>query len=140
MGLIKNAVKKFVGEKIQSIDITPHIILTGWRYSSQLDSDIPFSNAEHIENDECLPEHTKMVYDFIDDSDDDALKQYIVRMNKMFPHRTPMSSRQMLQCPTTCVWMHTRSSSIFESSQYFALSESCFCWDLSNYFPSNTVP
>jgi len=101
---------------------------------------IPFSNAKHIENDECLPAHAKMVYDFIDDSEDDALKQYLARMSKMFPDRTTMSSRPMLQCPTPCVWMHTRSSSIFESTQYFALSESCCCWDLGNYFSSETVP
>ena len=121
MGLIKNAVKKFGGKKIESIDIAPHIILTGWRYNSQIQSDVPFSNTEHIENKECLPEHAKMVTDFIDDSGDTALKQYILRMNKMFPNRTTISSRQIIQCPTTCVWMPNRSSSMFESSQYFAL-------------------
>ena len=140
MGLIKNTVKKFLGEKIESVDFAPHIMLTGWRYSSKIDSDIPFGNTEPIENHECLPEHAKMVYDFIGDSGDEALKQYILRMNKRFSNRTAMSSRQMLQCPTTCVWIHTRSSSMFESSQYFALSESHCCWDLGTYFPSNTVP
>ena len=140
MGLIKNAVKKIVGETISSMDIAPHIILTGWRYSSQLDSDIPFSNSEHIENDECLLEYAKMVFDFIDDSADITLKQYFARMRKMFPERTTISSRPMLQCPTTCVWMHTRSSFVFESKQYFAMSESRCCWDLGNYFPSETVP
>ena len=44
MGIIRNAVKKFGGKSIESLEIAPHIILTGWRYNSKLQPDIPFSN------------------------------------------------------------------------------------------------
>jgi len=49
MELIRNAVKKFGGNKIQSLDIAPPVFFNGWRYNSQIQSDVPFSNTEHIE-------------------------------------------------------------------------------------------
>ena len=38
MGLVRNAFKRYEGKRIHSIDIAPHIILTGWKFHSKLKS------------------------------------------------------------------------------------------------------
>ena len=140
MGLVRNAFKRFMGKTIQSLDIAPHIILTGWKFNSQLQADDPFSNCEHIENDECMPYLAKMVFNFVEESTNEDVKEYLRRIIQIFPDRVKSSARPMFQCPTTCVWMHTGDSCKYESTQFLALSESCCCWDLSNYFPNEMVP
>ena len=140
MGLVLNAFRRFMGKTIQSLDIAPHIILTGWKFNSQLQADDPFSNCEHIENDECMPDLAKMVFDFVDESANDDVKEYLWRKIQIFPDRAKSSVRPMFQCPTTCVWMHTDDSCKYESTQFLCLSESGCCWDLSNYFPNDMVP
>ena len=140
MGLVRNAFKHYVGEQIHSLDIASHIILTGWKFHSKLKADDPFSNCEHIENDECVPDLAKIVYDFVEESSNEDVKQYVQQMIRIFPEREKSSARPMFQCPTMCVWMHRGDSCNYESTQFFDLSESCCCLDLSNYFPNEIVP
>ena len=64
-GLLKLAVWTLKREEMTSTMILPHIIFTTWKHKKTILQDVPFSNCEHVDSDDCGSHHAQTVFDYI---------------------------------------------------------------------------
>ena len=84
MGIIKEAFWKISGEQIELKKCTSYYFYCA-KVQKKNGYPVPFSNYEHVENDECIPEWGATVYEYIGRTGNKALVDYFAKMIAMYP-------------------------------------------------------
>ena len=133
-GILKSALWAHNKTILPSDEISPHIIFTMWRRDPSSQLDIPFSNTEHIDGDDCGVETSEIVFNYINQCNNIIIQQYVKKMGEMYPLRSQYNKQkqQRYHIPSTCVWVHIESNMEDKSVQYLVFSEAGCCCNLSS--------
>jgi len=137
-GILKSALWAHNKTILSSNGISPHIIFTMWKIDPSSQLNIPFSNTEHIDGDDCGVETSKIVFNYIKQCDNIIIQQYVEKMGEMYPLRSQYNkqSQQRYHILSTCVWVHIESNQEDKSVQYLVFSEAGCCCNLSSGMPN----
>ena len=128
-------------EEITSTMISPCIIFTMWKHKKTIFWDVPFSNCDHVDSDDCGSHHAQTMFDYIHQCKNQRLNDSLQKFELMYPSRTKnqKTGEKRFHVPSTCVWRHIVPNPMYKSIQYLNFLEAGYCCNLASDMPSSVT-